>query len=170
LIVTRSRRYSDHVEVLLALITYLGLTSWRSRTPNGLARDLRLDEGAVTEALELFPGLFRRGLNNETPAGLQPSYTLHARYAQRRPRDASAAIEGAHDGGTPSPNHPRGSRDGRGEELDVDTLRTLLDFVTQEARAERAARQQRHSQVWVVVGVAVAAITSVVAAVIQASS
>jgi hypothetical protein len=46
----------------------------------------------------------------------------------------------------------------------------LLDFVAQEARSEREGRHQRRSQIWIVIGVTVAALASVAAAVIQARS
>ena len=52
--------------------------------------------------------------------------------------------------------------------MDAETLRALLDFVSDQARAERESRHQRRSQVWVAIGVAIAAAASVVAATIQA--
>jgi hypothetical protein len=58
--------------------------------------------------------------------------------------------------------------DRRGEELNAETLRALLDFVSDQTRAERETRYQRKSQLWVVVGVAIAATASVAAATIQA--
>ena len=134
--------------MLLALITYFALTGWRSRSPNGLARSLALDEKSIMDTLVEFPGLFRKGHLYETDSGPQHSYTLHARYARRRPETGTA--------------------DGTGEELDAETLRALLDFVSDQARAEREARYQRRSQVWLAVGVAVAAVASVTAALIQA--
>lgn len=155
--------------MLLALITYFGLAGWRSRSPNGLARDLGLDEHLITAALNGFPGLFRKGSMYETAVGLQHSYTLHARYAQRRPRsEPRGELQKGFDGREPSLSDPTGTQDGRGEELNAETLRALLDFVSDQARAERESRYQRKSQLWVVVGVAIAAAASVAAATIQA--
>jgi hypothetical protein len=57
-----------------------------------------------------------------------------------------------------------------GEEVDVEILRALLDFVSEQARAERESRRHTLAQVWVVIGVLVAAAASVSAAVIQAAS
>ncbi|GAA4584793.1 hypothetical protein GCM10023194_25600 [Planotetraspora phitsanulokensis] len=36
---SKSARYSEHLDVLLALLTYFGLAECRSRSPYGLARD-----------------------------------------------------------------------------------------------------------------------------------
>ncbi|MDT5029252.1 MAG: hypothetical protein QOE61_5678 [Micromonosporaceae bacterium] len=171
-VVTRAGRYNTHLEVLVALVSYLALTGWRSRTPNGLARDLGLDESRITDALVGFPGLFRRGTVAPTDAGPQHSYPVHARYARRRPRaEATAGAEAqGYDSRPPSLSDPTPRQDGRGEEVEPDTLRMLLDFVAQEARSEREGRHQRRSQIWIVIGVTVAALASVAAAVIQARS
>jgi len=82
---------------------------------------------------------------------------VHARYALRRPVDSVPE-----DGPT--------RQEGRAEVLDSETLRTLLEFVANSARAEIQVRRQSWSQAWVLVGVAVAAAASVIAAVIQAAS
>lgn len=165
--------YLAHIDVLLALITYFALTGWRSRSPQGLARDLGLEEQRIQDALTAFPGLFRRGSVQETEAGPQHSYTLHARYARRRPRGdrEDQRVDGnGFEGREPSVSDPTPEQDGRGEELDAETLRTLLDFVAQEARAEREGRQHRVSQLGLAMGVGIAAVASVVSAVIQAAS
>jgi hypothetical protein len=169
-IVTTSDRYYTHLDILLALITYMALTRWRSRSPNGLARDLGLDEAKIVTALDSFPGLFRKSTElHSTTAGPQPSYTLHARYAQRRPKGVDQVREvlpGSKN--LAALSDPEPTQDGTGEELDADTLRALLDFVSEQARAERESRQHTRSQGWLVVGIFVAASASVIAAVIQA--
>lgn len=159
--------YGEYLEVLLALITYFGLTGWRSRSPNGLARDLSLDEELVTATLKFFPGLFRRGSVQQTDAGPQHSYTLHARYALRRPRPEPTIGQQGFDGRQPSLSDPTSQQDGRGEELDPETLRALLDFVSGQARVERDSQHQQRSQRWVALGVVIAAAASVTAAIIQ---
>jgi hypothetical protein len=161
-------RYSRYQDTLLALITYLGLAGWRSRSPNGLSRDLGLDEQLITATLAEFPGLFRKGSTYRTAVGSQHSYTLHARYALRRPRSQAGTTPTSSDEREHSPSDPTTNQDGRGEELDTETIRALLDFVSDQARAEREARHQRTSQSWVAIGVAVAAAASVTAALIQA--
>ncbi len=163
---TRQRRYNDHLDVLLALVTYLGLCAWRSRSPNGLARDLGLDETSITIALNNFPGLFRKSANvHPTNAGPQPSYTLHARYARRRSLRSDEISLGTRN--LAALSDPEPTQIGIGEELDADTLRAVLDFVTEQARAERESRQHARSQRWLLAGVFLAAAASIVSAVIQ---
>ncbi|MFQ5471422.1 MAG: hypothetical protein ACE5FA_00875 [Dehalococcoidia bacterium] len=81
--------YSDHREVLTALVSYLALTQQKSRTPTGLAMDLGLDKDDVHAALDGFPGLFRRSRNpsNRSEQPGEHFYTLHVRYATRRIED-----------------------------------------------------------------------------------
>jgi hypothetical protein len=68
--------YQEHLDLLIALVTYLGLSQWRSRSPNGLGRDLGWEETRISETRNRFPGLFRRSSElHETAAGPQPSYT-----------------------------------------------------------------------------------------------
>ena len=160
-----SRQYDDHLDMLIALITYLGLTRWRSRSPNGLARDLSLDETAVTRTLTAFPGLFRRSPDTRpTDAGPQHSYTLHARYALRRQQ-----IELASTGPDTPPtslSDPTDAQEGTGEELNAETLSALLDYVANQARAEREHSRHALGQWIAVLSAFVAAMAAVVAALI----
>lgn len=161
-------RYSDHLDNLHALITYLALTRWRSRSPNGLARDLNLEESAITRTLDIFPGLFRKSSAlHETDVGNQHSYTLHARYARRCPRGDDPPLQASEHAGQASRSDPAPSQDGSGEELDAVTLRMLLDFVSEQARAERDANQHIRSERRLLTGVVIAAAASVSAAIIQ---
>ena len=169
-IVGTNERYYTHLDILLALITYMALTRWRSRSPNGLARDLGLDEAKIVTGLDSFPGLFRKSTElHPTAAGPQPSYTLHARYARRRPMGVDPVSEvPAGSKNLAALSDAEFTQDGTGEELDADTLRALLDFVSAQARAERESRQHASSQRWLVVGIFLAASASVIAAIIQA--
>jgi hypothetical protein len=166
--VTKRIQYSDHLDVLLALIAYFALAKWRSRSPNGLARDLGLAEERIQAALTGFPGLFRVGREPQpTAVGDQSTYTLHARYARRRhqlqePGPGAVTENQDADERSRSLSDPVPQQDGAGEELDADMLRALLDFVSQEARAEREGRQHRISQFWIGVGVLIAAVTGIV--------
>ncbi|MET8860724.1 hypothetical protein [Streptomyces sp. NPDC004579] len=162
-------RYDEHLDLLIALITYMALTRWRSRSPNGLASDLGLPESDVKRTLDEFPGLFRKSANiYVTAVGGQNSYTLHARFARRRPRGVDPA-------GQQPPNtqnlallsDPEPTQDGSGEELDADTLRALLDFVTGRADAERTAHLHSASQRYVLLGAVVASLVSLTATAIQ---
>jgi hypothetical protein len=169
--VITDRRYSDHLDMLLALISYLALTQWRSRSPNALAAELFLPEERIVSVPDGFPGLFRKnpGLH-PTAVGGQPSYTLHARYARRRPREINSAVPGLPKAASElvASSAPDPAQDGTGEELDADFLRMLLDFVSDQARAERESTQSRLAQRWLLLGVVVAAAASIVAAIIQA--
>jgi hypothetical protein len=166
------RRYSDHLDMLLALISYLALTQWRSRSPNALAADLFLPEEQIFSVLDGFPGIFRKNPElHPTAVGGQPSYTLHARYARRRPREIDSAAAPALPTAANeliASSAPDPAQDGTGEELDADFLRMLLDFVSDQARAERESTQSRLAQRWLLLGVVVAAAASIVAAIIQA--
>ena len=57
-------KYSDHIDVLVALVTHLAATSYKSRTPGGLATSLGLDPTKVKSALKGFRGLFRESEKN----------------------------------------------------------------------------------------------------------
>jgi hypothetical protein len=140
--------YNDHLDTLTALITYLGLTSFRSRTPRGLAESLGLDESSVVNTLDGFPGLFRKG-SNPSPRTGQLTYTLHARYALRE----GATPEAAEDTGN-SPSLP------------PELLRALLDHVVTRAQAERELRTSASTNRLTLIGVTVAAIASIIAAVV----
>jgi hypothetical protein len=145
-------RYSDHLDVLVALATYLALTPKTSRTIPWLAKDLSLPEAAVRTALEGFPGIFRR---SRRPSSVgEHFYTLHARFALRS-TDADSETQAL-------------------VELRSDLLSTVLQFVTQQAAQESSFEQFKHQQLqtlratWVAAGAAiVAAIMAAVATVIS---
>lgn len=53
---TKATRYTHHLDVLMALITYLALTHQQSRTPPSLAGDLALEADDVAATFAAFPG------------------------------------------------------------------------------------------------------------------
>jgi len=133
--------YSGHLDTLTALVTYLGATSYRSRTPRGLADSLGLDHGRVLATLEGFKGLFRKSIN--TKEGTSESYySLHWRFARRESREGSDA----------DPEREE-------QPLDAEHLAALLDFVSRAAEREAALRGQATSN-RVAVGAAVIAATA----------
>jgi hypothetical protein len=167
---TEPKRYDEQLDILIALITYMALTRWRSRSSNGLAKDLGLSERAIKATLDGFPGIFRKSANlYPTDAGPQNSYTLHARFARRRPRGVDAVSQ-------QPPNtqnlallsDPEPTQDGTGEELDAETLRALLDFVTGRAEAERAVHLHSSSQKYILLGAVAASMVSLLTTIIQA--
>ncbi|MCA1705160.1 MAG: hypothetical protein LC808_18645 [Actinobacteria bacterium] len=146
---TKTSRYADHIDVLTALVTYLALTEKISRTPYYLARDLGLPKAQVANALEAFPGIFRRSRRTgDTPDGPQPYFTLHARYALR---SAQEEEEQATVG-----------------ELAPDLLRMLLDFVSARARTEEETVRQERTQKLTLITAGLAFVAALVAAVIGA--
>jgi hypothetical protein len=66
--------YTEHLDILTALITQLAVNPKWSRTLKWLADDLSLPESEVHEALNAFGSLFREN---------QGYYSLHARAALR---------------------------------------------------------------------------------------
>jgi hypothetical protein len=84
-------RYSDHLDALIALATYLASTPKTSRTPPWLAKDLSLSEEAVRSALDGFPGVCRK--SQKVSSEGEHVYTLHARYALRD-TEADAEMHG----------------------------------------------------------------------------
>jgi hypothetical protein len=137
---TSKKSYSDHLEVLTALVTYLALTDSKSRTAEPLAANLFLPRDEVQEVLDAFPGIFRRGVDRKNG---KIYYTVHARYALRR--------------------YPGGDEGAGLPTLRADILKVLLDLITGNARAEQAQRHQnaqldaarRHT--YIAAGVATAA-------------
>lgn len=144
-------RYSDHLDTLIALATYLALTPKISRTSPGLAADLSLPEIDVRSTLNGFPGVFRRSRNPSSEG--ESYYTLHARYALRK-TEVEADLQNV-------------------AELRSDLLSTLLQFAShqaaQESSVDQFQRQLAHSlrATWIAAGAAVvAAILAAVAAIV----
>lgn len=76
-----SGSYAADVEVILALISYLGLTNKRKRTPAKIAKHVGIDERRVLGVLERYPGLFRRSLKVKDEG--HHSFSLQVRHASR---------------------------------------------------------------------------------------
>tara|TARA_B100001964_G_C14097583_1_gene537749 strand:- start:101 stop:499 length:399 start_codon:yes stop_codon:yes gene_type:complete len=78
-------KYSDHIETITALVSYLALWKGKSRTPGGVAGALGLDKSEVWKVLDGFSGIFRKSKNpSSNPRKIgQHYYTLHVRYATR---------------------------------------------------------------------------------------
>ena len=74
--------YTDNFDNLVALITHLSSTSFKSRTPSNIAKDLSLDSGEVLSVLEAFPAFFRKSKNKSTDQ--EHYFTVHLRYARRK--------------------------------------------------------------------------------------
>ncbi len=75
------QRFTKYFDTLVALVTHLSSTAYKSRTPTNIASALGLDGNEVREVLRMFPGFFRRS-KNEGAEG-EHFYTVHLRYARR---------------------------------------------------------------------------------------
>ena len=117
-----------------------------------------MDEQAVQETFDSFPGLFRK--SRAVAANGQPFYTLHARYAMRGDDDAETAD-------TPS--------------LRADVLEVLLHTIATRAQSEQASQEferqltetrkaARLSAAAAVVAAALALVAAIIAAYIAAGS
>ena len=78
--------YSKHQATIVALVTHLALTKWKSRTPSRMANSLGLEDQEVRLVLEKFKDLFRKSKRHD-PNNNEPYYTLQAKYAIRSYQD-----------------------------------------------------------------------------------
>ncbi|UAA39153.1 hypothetical protein KIH87_01955 [Paraneptunicella aestuarii] len=116
-------KYSDHVDVLLALVTNLAMTDKASLTPRRLAKYLNLEEQEVCTVLDGFPGLFRKSRVKEKnpPEGkvAQHFYTLQIRYSRRY-------LELNGDDDDPNPQEP----------LSAELFNSLVRFISEQVNLE----------------------------------
>jgi hypothetical protein len=108
----------------------------------------------VVSVLDGFPSLFRKGKNPSVRTG-QVTFTLHARYAGRRADD---------------PDPVKSEREGESRPLEPELLSALLSYITNRAVQEHERRTASLARLLTLIGVAIAAIASVLAAVISAAS
>lgn len=72
--------YSEHLEVLMAVVTYLAMNEFPMRQPKKIADDTSIDIRAVEYVLRNFKGLFRESRKTSTDHGAH-FYSLQLRYA-----------------------------------------------------------------------------------------
>ncbi|MCP4330461.1 MAG: hypothetical protein GY791_18720 [Alphaproteobacteria bacterium] len=144
--IVSDRLYSRHLETIIALVSYLAITSSKSRTAVLMANDLGLEAGEVKTVVETFKALFREAPD---PQGGPPYYTLHLRYAMR-----------SQDG-----KDVEGEAEKSREPISDAKLDSLLRFVVHKSEQETALVVARRSQ-WISVTCAViAAMAALVATV-----
>lgn len=126
-------RYTDNQDVLLALVSYLGLTHRKSRTPSTLSKYLGLDKEEIVEVLEGFPGIFRESIStsDEERSLGEHYYTLQLRYARRWMEDGDR--ENENDSREPQ------------EPLDSSYLTALFGFIADMIEQERRLASQKES-------------------------
>jgi hypothetical protein len=113
--------YSDNLDILNALITYLAMTDNKSNTPSFIAKSLGLDVSKVKNTLQEFDGLFRESTHSSEEG--EKYYTLQLRYSRRWIR------------GSNSENKPT-------EALSAEYLDILLNFVTRMVEQEQTTQRQ----------------------------
>lgn len=145
-----SNKYSDNLETLVALVTHLAMTQYKSRTASVLATDLSLDRDHVLHVLQTFKGLFRPSQNLYRPdkGDPEPYYWLQLRYARWYLEDKKE------DAGKVEPP------------LEADYLTALLDFIMKMVDQEKTEKRQLSSNAVAIVASIIALIASVVAAII----
>ena len=84
------QRYTDNFDNLVALITHLSSTAYKSRTPPNIAKDLSLDASGIVKVLEGFPAFFRKSRNTDENG--EHFFTVHLRYARRQQDDRDGEI------------------------------------------------------------------------------
>lgn len=84
------QRYSDNFDNLVALITHLSSTSYKSRTPSNIAKSLSLDSSKVQATLEEFTAFFRKS-KKASEIG-EHYFTVHLRYARRKQEDQDSEV------------------------------------------------------------------------------
>lgn len=118
-------RYTEHQDMLFALVSYLATTSKLSVSAQAISKNLDLDCNDVQEVLESFKSLFRKSVETfKTSSGEQDyMFTLHLRYGFRSQAKGNV-------------NSEVGKRD----PLSADLISALLDFISQQV-----AREQEHN-------------------------
>lgn len=136
-------RYSAHLDTLVALVTNLAMTKWKSRTPTILAKELALDHDEVAYVLQNFKGLFRETYSRASYG--EPYYWLQLRWARRHIEKATESDQ------DPVLEEP----------LEAEYLSALLNFiltmVEQEQASEREQAAGRTTLVssWIAAGVVI---------------
>jgi hypothetical protein len=141
-------KYSDYVNTLIALVTHLGMTHYKSRTPAKIAKHLNLDVVDVKNVLESFTGLFRR--SSTISSNGEYYYTLQLRYARRW-------LDQDNDEGEED-REPR-------EPIGADYLSALLNFILKMVEQEHAGARQISANRITIVASVIAAVSASLSAI-----
>ena len=114
--------YSEHYEVLMAVITHLAVNKWALRQPQGIAKDLSIDKESIHRVLKDFKSLFRES-SGKSKDHADPFYSLHLRHWRQANSD------------NPDLERPP---------LEADYLFPLLRFVSEKS----AQQSQQASALW----------------------
>jgi len=119
-------KYTNNIDILIALISHLGTTKFLSRTPKKLAKSLGLSHKDVTAALENFPNIFRKSIDRHVKG--EYWYTLHLRYGLRGQLNSD-------------------DEDVERDPLSDAQMGLLFDFVSQMYNAEQQRRIQARATI-----------------------
>ncbi|WP_133510668.1 hypothetical protein [Candidatus Thiosymbion oneisti] len=110
-------KYSNHQDSLIALVSHLGLTKHKSRTPLFISKNTGIPEDKVRKILAEFPGLFRKSRNISSKN--ENFYTLQIRYALR------------------GSQYDEDTKEEEGTPLEITHIVSLLDFISNQAHQEQ---------------------------------
>lgn len=116
------KNYSKDIDILIALISYLALSKYKSMRPSRLSERLSLNREDVERTLELYKGIFRKS-NKVSESTKEHYFTLHMRYALRW------TYEEEYDDDTP--------------QLPPEYVNTILSFVIGKAAEEEGRKKER---------------------------
>lgn len=116
--------YSEHIDTIIALTSFLSMTSKKSLTLARLSNALSLDINEVSYVLKNFKSLFRKS-KNLTADTKEHYYTLHLRYGLR---DQSCRDDE--------------DEDIAREPLNQENLSSLLAFISKQAENENEEKRQ----------------------------
>jgi hypothetical protein len=142
--------YSSSIDYLFASIVYLATNpSWWARSPKSLATELSLNQEKLEQVFTTFTGIYRTSHDVNKESG-QHTYSLHARFAQRK------------DGkfGEPANTSWLG-------ELDKEMLALIIDFVLKSAEQDRTTKRTIITNLVSGTAAVVAAITAVAVAIMK---
>ncbi len=143
------KEYSSHVDTLIALVTNLAATQWKSRTPKILAQELALDHDEVANVLKNFRGLFRESYKTANYG--EHYYWLQLRWARKHLEEVESSDE---DLGLKDPLPP-------------EQVSALLNFILTMVEQEQTSKRQSVTN-WIATGAAVvAALAAIVVAIIS---
>lgn len=139
--------YSEYSETILALVTNLAMTKYKSRTPKVLAKDLALKHPEVAYVLKTFKGLFRES-KGKSKYG-ENYYWLQLRYARWWLEDNENQDD-------PEPKEP----------LEAEYLNTLLTYISGMVEQEQMSLRQESSNrsaafiAWLAAGVSIVTVVA----------
>lgn len=135
--------YSEHLDTIVALVSYLGTTDGMTRTPNHLAEKLSLNYDEMVFVLTNFKGLFRESKSKNSD---EKVYDLHLRYGlgwlENKKQDDERF-------------------------LDAKYLEVLLGFISNMVAHEEAEKRQISANRTATIGAWIAAVAASIAALIE---